>query len=148
MRRINELEAKIKSVAPEERALLRWQLNKLEGEYDDTRSDLYVVPDEMERVWKALHEAKFKQEGMQERLGQCPFDVLNFRPEAMLHRVEFISEAEREELIKDALHPQTHYEAKCFPRAKGGRHSGGGGRAAEFHRRASATDRIGFDGGR
>ena len=40
------------------------------------------------------------------------FVVLNFRPAAVLYSVEFISEAEREELIKDKLPPQTHYEAK------------------------------------
>jgi hypothetical protein len=112
--RIRELEAKIISVAPEERALLRRQLNKLEGEYDDARGDLYVVPDEMERVRKALSEAKLTQKDMQDRLGQCVFVVLDFRPEAVLYRVEFISEAEREELIKDTLPTQTHYEAQRF----------------------------------
>ena len=112
--RIRELEATIKSVAPAERALLRRQLNKLEGEYDDARGDLYVVPDEMERVRKAVSEAKLNQKDMQDRLDQCVFVVLDFRPEAVLYRVEFISEAEREELIKDTLPAQTHYEAQRF----------------------------------
>ena len=112
--RIMELEATIKSVAPAERALLRRQLNKLEGEYDDARGDLYAVPDEMERVRKAVSEAKLKQKDMQDRLDQCVFVVLDFRPEAVLYRVEFISEAEREELIKDTLPTQTHYEAQRF----------------------------------
>ena len=94
LRRINDLEAKIGSVAPEERALSFWELKKLEGEYGDARGDLYAVPDEVERVRTALHQAKLQHGSMQERLGQCVFVVLNFRPEAVLYRVEFISEAE------------------------------------------------------
>ena len=65
-----------------------------------TESD---IPDQMRNVRMALSDLKMRQEDMQDRLNLCISVVINFKPEAMLYKVDFMSESEREELIKDNL---------------------------------------------
>ena len=110
-RRIQEMQDKRNSIVDsaeteEERALLRWEINKLEAQYEDLRSDLHD-PYEMERTHAALEKAKLEKQCMHDRLDQAVLAVVNYMPQAVLYKVDFTSEAEREELIKDSL-PQQH----------------------------------------
>ena len=51
---------------------------------------------------------------MQDALGQATISILNCWPNVALYRVDFMSEAEREELIKDSLHPLTQFHVKAL----------------------------------
>lgn len=55
----------------------------------------------------AAHSAKLDHDSMQDMLDQVPISVLNGWPEEPLYMVDFMSETEREELIKDSLPPDT-----------------------------------------
>ena len=57
----------------------------------------------MRNVRMALSDSKMRQEYMQDRLNLCISVVINFKPEAMLYKVDFMSEAQREELVRDTL---------------------------------------------
>ena len=61
------------------------------------------IPDEMNEVRMALSNSKFYERNMHDRLNLCISVVVNFKPDAVLYRIDFMSENEREELIKDNL---------------------------------------------
>ena len=76
-----------------------------------TESD---VPDEINEVRSALSRMKMRQEDMHDRLSRCISVVVNFQPEVALYKVDFMSEAQREELIKDRLDLTLKYDAKTY----------------------------------
>jgi hypothetical protein len=69
---------------------------------------------EVERTRMALRNAQVDQEIVQARLDQAVISVLDFRPDAALYRVDFMSESEREELIKEKLPHCMQHDVRCF----------------------------------
>ena len=61
------------------------------------------IPDEMKEVRTALSKLKLDQECAQDRLNNCIAVVVNFKPGAVLYKVDFMSESQREMLIRDNL---------------------------------------------
>lgn len=76
-----------------------------------TESD---IPNEIHNVRMALNKAKHYQEDMHDRLKRCITVVVNFKPDVVLYKVDFMSEAEREELIHDRLDLTLKYDAKTY----------------------------------
>ena len=76
-----------------------------------TESD---IPDQMRNVRMALNDLRMRHEDMQDRLNLCISVVINFKPEAMLYKVDCMSESEREELIKDKLSLQVKQYAEAY----------------------------------
>ena len=117
LRNIRELEAKRDSITPskeEERAQLRAEILKLEARYEMIRCDSCDMTGEVERTRMALRSAQVDQEIVQARLDQAVISVLDFRPDAALYRVDFMSESEREELIKEKLPHCMQHDVRCF----------------------------------
>ena len=75
-----------------------------------------VIPAQMHNVRMALNDLKMRHEDMQNRLNLCMTVIIDFRPEAMLYKVDFMSESEREELIKDSLSLRVKQYAEAFIR--------------------------------
>ena len=76
-----------------------------------TESD---IPEQMNEVRMTLRKMKNYQEDMHERLKRCMAVVVNFMPEVVLYKVDFMSEAEREQLIQDRLNLTLKYHAKTY----------------------------------
>jgi hypothetical protein len=72
------------------------------------------IPEQMDEVRITLHKIKLDQEYMHERLKRCMAVVVNFKPDVVLYKVDFMSEAEREELIQDRLDLTLKYDAKTY----------------------------------
>ena len=72
------------------------------------------IPDQMHNVRMALSALKMNQEDMQDRLNRCISVVVNFKPEVVLYKVDFMSESQREELIKDKLDLRVQQDAKAY----------------------------------
>ena len=108
--RISELDEIYKSTVhtedtSNERELLRRKIKAAKAKHDEVCAGGVTIRAD-------LGTAKLDLNFMQDSQEQCVLAVLNFRPDAVMHRVDFISEAEREELIKDNLPPHTHYNVK------------------------------------
>ena len=71
-------------------------------------------PNEIHNMRMALNKAKHCQEDMQDRLKRCMAVVVNFKPDVVLYKVDFMSEAEREQLIQDRLDLTLKYDAKTY----------------------------------
>ena len=54
------------------------------------------------------------QEDMQDRLNRCISVIVNFKPEVVLYKVDFMSESQREEFIKDKLDLRVQQDAKDY----------------------------------
>jgi hypothetical protein len=72
------------------------------------------IPERMDEVRITLCKAKHCQEDMQDRLKRCMAVVVNFKPDVVLYKVDFMSEAEREQLIQDRLDLTLKYDAKTY----------------------------------
>ena len=79
-----------------------------------TALSLHGDTEEMSELRVTLSDMKVQQDFMQARFEQYIRVVINFRPEAVLYRVEFMSEVQREELIKNRMDETTKHEAEMF----------------------------------
>jgi len=72
------------------------------------------IPEEMNEARMALSKMKMNQEDMHDRLRRCISVVVDFKPDAVLYKVDFMSESQREELIKDNLDLRAQQYAKTY----------------------------------
>ena len=72
------------------------------------------IPEEMNEVSLALSNLKFYERDMHDWLNRCISVVVDFKPQALLYKVDFMSEWQREELIKDNLDLRVGAYAKTY----------------------------------
>ena len=72
------------------------------------------ILDQMHSARMALSDVKMRQEDMKDRMNRCISVVVDFKPGAVLYKVDFMSESQREELIKDNLDLRVQHYAKAY----------------------------------
>ncbi len=87
------------------RGMLRNEIQKVEARIQDMKSEAIGenLASECGRVRKELTNAKMDQKDMEEWINQTALRIVDFMPEVPLYVVASMSEAEREEMIKDRL---------------------------------------------
>ena len=91
-----------------------------------------------DRVRKELTNAKMDQKGMEEWINQAALRIVDFMPEVPLYVVASMSEAEREEMIKDKLPARVPFSMTTYQKAV----SEGRGAEAEASLQSIARDTI------
>ena len=72
------------------------------------------IPDDIKETHEALDRLRFHERDMRDRFNLYIAVVVNFKPDAVLYKVDFMSETEREELIKDRLSLTLKCDAKTY----------------------------------
>ena len=72
------------------------------------------IPDEMNETREALDRLRFYERDMRDRFNLYIAVVVNFKPDVVLYKVDFMSETEREGLIRDRLSLTTQCNAKTY----------------------------------